>query len=353
MREIYKEIVRLLTEGKAAILATVIQQVGSAPRKSGAQMLIREDGSFLGTVGGGRLEADVLKEAKGTGTHGEAKVLAFHLTGQEVAETEMLCGGNVEVYLELLSPELKEIYAELLEIKKRGGEAALATLIATEPLPEAAGTKGVVFPDGKMMGPLALAGDVVTAAQEVITEKKVRLLPYRGGSLYLEPIFSEPSLYIFGAGHISRHLTPLAHMVGFRVIVSDDREEFANREHFPRADEIWVEEFERVGKKIAPDEESYMVIVTRGHLHDYTVLKQIMRKGARYIGMIGSRRKRDLIYKQLMQEGFAQAELDRIHAPVGLDINAETPEEIAVSIVAQLIKVRGEGEPSRAKDWTV
>ncbi|MBW2040068.1 MAG: XdhC family protein [Deltaproteobacteria bacterium] len=353
MREIYEEILRLLTEGKKVILATVIQQVGSAPRKRGAQMLIRADGSSLGSVGGGRIEAEVLKEAKGVWTPGEAKVLAFHLTGQEVAETEMLCGGNVEVLIEPLLPGLRELYATLLEIKKRGGEVALATFIATEPLREAVGTKGLVFPDGKGLGSLRLEGDALTEARKVIKEKKVQLLPYRGGDLYLEPIFSEPTLYIFGAGHISRHLAPVANMVGFKVIVIDDRAEYANREHLPQADEIWVEKFEGVGQKIDPDRESYMVIATRGHMHDYTVLKQVLPIECRYIGMIGSRRKRDLIYQQLRQEDYTKEELGRVHAPIGLAINAETPEEIAVSIVAELIKVRAEGKPSQEKTWKV
>jgi xanthine dehydrogenase accessory factor len=142
-------------------------------------------------------------------------------------------------------------------------------------------------------------------------------------------------------------------MVGFQVVVIDDRTEFANREYFPQADEIWVEEFEWVGAKIEPDEQTYMVIVTRGHMHDYTVLKQVLPIECRYIGMIGSRRKRDLIYKQLIQDGHTQEELDRIYAPIGLAINAETPEEIAVSIVAELIQVRGEGRPAHEKEWEV
>ncbi len=340
---------RLLTEGKKVILATVIQQSGSTPRKRGAQMVIREDGSFLGSVGGGRLEAEVLQEASKLWTEDRAKVLAFHLTGQEVAETEMLCGGDVEIFLEPLSPGLTELYARLLEIKKQGGEAALATVISSEPVREGTGDKGLIVPKGKGLGPLALEGDALTAAHEVIQEKKVRLIPYQGKRLYLEPIFSEPTLYIFGAGHISRHITPVARMVGFKVVVIDDRSEYASQEYFPQADEIWVEEFEGIGKKIDPDEQTYMVIVTRGHLHDYTVLKQVLHTDCRYIGMIGSHRKRDLIYQQLMQEGHTQKELERVHAPIGLDINAETPEEIAVSIVAELIKVRAEGRPAQEK----
>jgi xanthine dehydrogenase accessory factor len=353
VKRLYKEILKVLTQGGKAVLATVIQQSGSAPRKGGAQMVIREDGSFVGSIGGGRLEADVLKEARTIMTEGKAKVLAFHLTGTEVAETEMICGGDVEIFLESLTPGLTDLYAQLLEVQKRGEKAVLATVISEEPIQEGMGRKSLISAEGQTIGPFALDPKALKAAQEVIKEKKVRLVSYQEGRLYLEPIFSEPTLYIFGAGHISRYIAPVASLVGFQVIVIDDRAEFAHREHFPQADEIWVEEFETIGEKIEPGEQTYMVIVTRGHMHDHTVLKQVLPMGCRYIGMIGSSRKRAMIYKKLMEEGHTQKELARVHAPIGLAINAETPEEIAVSIVAELIKVRGEGKPVQEKAWEV
>ncbi|OGP53542.1 MAG: hypothetical protein A2Y65_12035 [Deltaproteobacteria bacterium RBG_13_52_11] len=355
MKMLYKEIVQLLTEGKKVILATVIQQSGSAPRKSGAQMVIREDGSFVGSVGGGRLEAACISAAHMVAAEGAARVLEFHLTGTEVAETAMICGGDAEVFIEPLSPSpgITDLYTNLLEIQKRGGKAVLATVISAEPVWKGMGGKGLITSEGKSIGPLALGREALAAAQEVIHEKKVRLIPYEGGRLYLEPIFPEPTLYIFGAGHISRAIAPVAHMVGFKVIVIDDRAEFANRDYFPQADEIWVEAFDGIREKIDLVEQSYMVIVTRGHMHDYTVLKQVLPMDCRYLGMIGSSRKRDIIYKKLLQERYTQRELDRVHAPIGLDINAETPEEIAVSIVAELIIVRAEGRSAQEKGWKV
>ena len=355
MKMLYKEIVQLLAQGKKVTLVTVIQQSGSAPRKSGAQMVMREDGSSVGSVGGGRLEADCLSAARRVTAEGAAQVMGFHLTGTEVAETDMLCGGDAEIFIEPLAPGLRDLYANLLEIQKRGGEAVLATVISAEPVREGMGGKGLVISDGRAIGPLALDREFLTAAQEVMREKKVRLIPYHGERLYLEPVFPEPVLYIFGAGHISRAIAPVAHMVGFKVIVIDDRTEFADRVHFPEADEIWVEEFEGIGEKVDPDEQAYMVIVTRGHMHDYTVLKQLLNTDTRYIGMIGSRRKRDIIYRQLKQDGYTQGELDRVHAPIGLAIGAETPEEIAVSIVAEMIAVRAELSPAQEKEkgWKV
>jgi xanthine dehydrogenase accessory factor len=351
VNRLYKEIVKLLTQGEQVTLATVIEQAGSAPRKSGAQMVIRGDGQFVGSVGGGRLEADCLTAARTVMSERRAKILPFRLTGTEVAETQMICGGDVEVFIEPLSPGLLDLYTKLLEILGTGGGAVLTTLIAAEPAQT--GGKALVMADGTTMAPLVLDSDALLAAREVLQEKSPRLIPYQGARLYLEPVFPEPTLYLFGAGHISRYIAPLAHMVGFQVIVIDDRAEFANQANFPHAAEICVEAFAGVVAKLNPDDDAYMVIVTRGHMHDYTVLQQVLPLGSRYIGMIGSRRKRDIIYKQLMQEGHTRAELERVHAPIGIGIGAETPEEIAVSIVAELIKVRAEGGPAQAKSWEV
>jgi xanthine dehydrogenase accessory factor len=156
----------------------------------------------------------------------------------------------------------------------------------------------------------------------------------------VEPLMAASFLYVFGAGHVSKQIVPLANLVGFHVVVIDDREEFADPGFFPAAKEIRYLPFEGAVERLAIDEASFVVIVTRGHIHDKTVLAQTLKTGARYIGMIGSTRKRDIIYQKLLEEGFTQQDLDRVHSPIGLDIGAETPEEIAVSIVAELIKTR-------------
>ncbi|OGP92399.1 MAG: hypothetical protein A2Z19_02125 [Deltaproteobacteria bacterium RBG_16_54_18] len=353
MKRLYKEIVGLLTKGDTPILATVIEQAGSAPRKSGAQMVMRGDGSLLGSVGGGRLEAECLREAQTIKAEGRAKVMVFRLKGTEVAETAMICGGDVEVYIELLSVKLLDLYTKLLEMQEQGAEVVLVTRISTEAIKGGDGGKGLVTADGQCMAPLALDAEALAAARAVFTERIPRLIPYHGERLYLEPIFPAPTLYLFGAGHISRSVASIATLVGFDVIVIDDRADFANRDYFPLVQEIWVEEFTGSGKKVEGGTLSYIVIVTRGHMHDYTVLRQALPLGCRYIGMIGSHRKRDIIYKELTKEGYTKADLARVHAPIGLAIGAETPEEIAVSIVAELIKVRAEDTSARTKTWEV
>jgi xanthine dehydrogenase accessory factor len=185
----------------------------------------------------------------------------------------------------------------------------------------------------------------LSEGEEVLREKKPKVLALdsenRKMEILLEPVFSEPTVYVFGGGHISEQLAPLAKKVHFKVVVIDDREIFANRERFPDADEVIVSEFEKCFDRLNIGDSSYIVIVTRGHLYDGIVLEQAVESKARYIGMIGSRNKIRTLYQSLTKKGIAKETLDRVHAPIGIDINSETPEEIAVSIVAELIKVRG------------
>ena len=158
----------------------------------------------------------------------------------------------------------------------------------------------------------------------------------------IEPLRNSGTVYIFGAGHVSQQIAPLSETVGFKTVVLDDRAEYANHERFPSSSEIiLLESFDRL-PELAIDEDGYIVIVTRGHLHDKTILAWALKTKAGYIGMIGSRRKRDKIFEVLAGEGFGKQDIDRVFSPIGTDIGAETPEELAVSIVGELIKVRAE-----------
>jgi xanthine dehydrogenase accessory factor len=168
----------------------------------------------------------------------------------------------------------------------------------------------------------------------------IRTLTVDGGFLVLDPVERIRTVHIFGAGHVAQPTAQLANLVGFRVWVADDREGYANCERFPDAYEIRVlDSFEKSMPDVALDQNDYLIILTRGHLHDKKVLAQALRTRAGYIGMIGSHKKRNAIYGVLLKEGFTQADIDRVHSPIGLSIGAETPEEIAVSIVAELIAV--------------
>ena len=174
-------------------------------------------------------------------------------------------------------------------------------------------------------------------------ERLPKILKIETQRFFVEPAVSAATVYLFGAGHVSQQVALVASMVHFRTVVLDDRSEFANQERFPQADEVKVvTSFNQAFADLQIDSESYLVIVTRGHLHDKAVLAQALRTDAGYVGMIGSRRKRDMVYQALLKEGFSQHDIDRVHSPIGVNIGGETPEEIAVSIVAELIKERSE-----------
>jgi len=363
MDEIYLEILKALEKGEKMALATLITRVGSAPRGVGAKYLIKEDGTSMGSIGGGCVEAEVWQGAREVMKKGEGGILRFSLTAEQLAEGGLICGGNIDIFVEPLREEFIPIYREVMKMKQKGGAAILATLISVDGgSPKGEKLKALFQISGEKVGSLfngkELEARIVEEGEALLKEKRPRVIvlnseegdtrrgelvePWRQIEVLLEPILSEPTVYIFGAGHISQQLSPLAKRVHFKVVVIDDREMFANRERFPEADEVMVSEFEKCFDRFSIDESSYIVIVTRGHLYDGFILEQAVKTNPRYIGMIGSKKKIRTLYQNLMEKGILKETLDRVHAPIGVDINSETPEEIAVSIVAELVKVRGE-----------
>ncbi|MEW5911749.1 MAG: XdhC family aldehyde oxidoreductase maturation factor [Thermodesulfobacteriota bacterium] len=349
-----------LAAGGKLCLATIISQRGSAPRSLGTRFFVRPDGSFWGTIGGGRFEADVIEAARGALAQGQALNLSFRLQGRDAADSEMICGGTMDVYLEPLTagdPTAAEIFAQAAKVAARGGRALLATWVAPGPVNGTAGRKLLLVQGGASLGSLAgppdLRGRLDAFLEQARPQEPPRLLdlsPSPGaGLVFLDPILSSPVVYIFGGGHVAQKLAPLVRLAGFRLVVADDRPEWANRERFPQAEQIWNRGLSQVLAGEELGSEAYLVIVTRGHLYDKEVLAQCLRQPAAYVGMIGSRRKRELIYQALLQEGFRQEQLDWVHSPIGLDIGAETPEEIAIAIAAELVAVRARRGGGRRK----
>jgi xanthine dehydrogenase accessory factor len=352
MNDVYSRALEELGKNRVCVLATIIRLTGSGPRGAGTKFLIMEEGSIAGTIGGGLLEAEVIKEAKHAFETSGPGRMRLSLMGKDVAETDMICGGDVEVLLEPLFPgdeEQIKILKRCVEIRKRGGAGLLATVVNLERWEKGKCPKVFVEKGGEKVGSLSgMKGieDSLVGGKEQWFEKRepaITLIKNHEGEaveLFVETVLSDPLLYIFGAGHVSAQIVPLASKVGFKTVVIDDRADFADPAGFPEAKAVHCHSFEGVVARFPVDESSYIIIVTRGHLNDKTVLEQALRTGARYIGMIGSRRKKVMIYDRLLKEGFTHKDLDRIASPIGLDIGAETPEEIAVSIVAELIKVR-------------
>ncbi|MBV9075287.1 MAG: XdhC family protein [Acidobacteria bacterium] len=252
--DIFEEIVLLRRAGRRGALATIVHSNGSIPSFESAKMLVRDDGTIAGTIGGGCVEAEVWQAAREVMEEEKPRSLTFNLNHDPKYDSGLVCGGTLDIYL--------------------------------------------------------------------------------------EPILPVQTVYLFGAGHVSVNVYRAARMAGFEVIVVDDRESYANRERFPEAKDVYADDYERVLPQLAPNHSSYLVIVTRGHRDDMRVLRWAVETPAKYVGMIGSQRKVIAIYKELQREGTAPEKLERVYAPVGFEIGAITPEEIAIAIVAELIAVR-------------
>ncbi|HGY90164.1 MAG TPA: xanthine dehydrogenase [Planctomycetes bacterium] len=255
-KDLYEEIVRLRRERIPAALATVVSTRGSTPGKLAQKMLVRGDGTILGTIGGGCVEADVIRGALDAIETGLVQTLSFTLAGEEAERTGLACGGAIDVMIEPLN---------------------------------------------------------------------------------------DPHLFVIGLGHVGQRIAKLAATCGFKLTVFDDRPDFANA--VPEAAEVVCEDLSRLAEVLSPGPNSYVISVTRGHDHDYEVLSWALRTDARFIGVIGSRSKRVQFFRQLTADGFDEADLERVHLPVGIDIGAKTPDEIAVSVVSQLVAQHRLGRP--------
>ena len=251
--DLFEEIVKMRQAGRRAALATIVHTNGSIPSYESSRMLVREDGSIAGTIGGGCVEAEVWAAAKEVMQKEAPRKMVFNLNNEASYDNGLICGGTLEVFV--------------------------------------------------------------------------------------EPILPQPMLYLFGGGHVSMAVAKAASAAGFGIGVVDDRETFANQERFPMAQKI-LASYAEAFQEIHPNAASYLVIVTRGHKEDMRVLAWAVRTEARYVGMIGSKRKVLSVYKALENDGYKAEEFERVYAPMGLEIGALSPEEIAVSIVAELVAVR-------------
>ena len=335
--ETTKAALSLIERGEAFAWVTILNTHGSSPRHSGAAMIVRRDRSIVGTIGGGPLEATAIVDAVTVLGAKQSRVSGF-----ESPELGMMCGGGGVVLIEYVDPsgsEASEFFGNLLQVLKSGRKAWLVTK-----LPDGEGQPGV--------GKCLVAADGSFTGDQVCAPETLRILAEKGGTYdrivaeglgntYVQSLGARGTAYVFGAGHCGAKLAPVLSLVDFAVFVIDDRADFASRDRFPTADGLVVpESFADVVPSLPIDEQSYIVIVTRGHTHDKVVLQQALRTPAGYIGMIGSKNKVAGVFEALRKEGFSEGDLARVHAPIGLAIGAETPEEIAISIAGQLIQVR-------------
>ncbi len=344
MTDILSTALSLLQQGETIVEATVIREEGSTPRSSGAKMIIGMDGKGYGTIGGGKLEAIAMEQAKSVFQTNISRIITINLTGNDAAGTEMICGGHVQILLELVTPDKENVETFRLRnmMLESGSHGYYLTVIeGTEESIEST-AHFILQPGNPPTASIPVSAGLI---------EKILLQPFRPGSIQIEKEHGgiaviessekPKTVYIFGAGHVALWIAMFGSRVGFRIVILDDRPEFADLKRFPDAHEILVlTDFSSPFSEIEVNPDDYIVIVTRGHVYDRHVLAGALKTGAAYIGMIGSRRKRDIIFSALREDGFSPEDLDRVHSPIGLQIHAETPEEIAISIIAELIRER-------------
>ncbi len=338
-----------LAQGRGFVLATIVQQQGSAPRTAGTRMLITPEQDIVGTIGGGLLEAKTMQAAAQMKAEAPARFLTFDLTNQDAAKMEMICGGLVRVLLDYIRPgeDNRTLFDTWRESLSQGRKAMLVSIVTGDETHIERIDHALLRSDNSVQAHSALSDDFCRQLPALVTgAAQVQVLNLEGKLVVADPGQSAATLYIFGAGHVARPTAHLAAMVGFDVAVLDDRSEFVNATRFPEAAAVHtLSGFDAAFEGLAVNADSYIIIVTRGHLHDRGVLAQALKTPAAYIGMIGSRRKRDTIYDSLLKDGCTAADIARVHCPIGLTIGADTPEEIAVSIVAELVAVRAGVNP--------
>ncbi len=349
MNQLFDEMSGLFAKGDAFVLATVVSRNGSAPRSAGARMVVQADGSTRGTIGGGTLEAQVEELARQVNQTHQPVLKSFLFSGTDAATMDAICGGEVEVLIEWMDSgdeNLAAVVKGLQEALTRRKKVWMVTRLEGG---DRRGIAALIQVDGKVLGKLPEGMDAQAVTSKGMSNPGGRHVENSAqGHLMIgrervmvEPLDSGKTVYIYGAGHVSRSLAEFTQAVGFHTVVLDDRADYANRERFPLADEVVVlDGFNDAVNRDAFDPDCFIVIITRGHLHDRTVLAQALKTKAGYIGMIGSRRKCAMIFEDLRKEGFGDADIARVHAPIGLAIEAETPEEIGISIVAEMIQAR-------------
>ena len=347
MTDLYRQLQTLVGEGAGVAVATIIRTAGSVPREVGAKMIISADGRNAGTVGGGCGEAAVMRAALDVIASRQATIVRVDLTDDVQLKADGVCGGILDVLVEPWPPagESPTHAAAILEQIIAGGEPqALLTR-----LPPASTAHVLLSSSAGASGDAP--ADVIEPARALLAQRRCGIVTAPAGEWFVEVSRATPKLVIVGAGHIAAPLAQMAGVLGWRVVVIDDRPSFANAQRFPTA-EIRCGSYDVTLRQMPIDADTYIVIVTRGHQHDVESLLAVLDSPAAYIGMIGSRRRVNGVFDLLEHdEGIAPSKLARVHAPIGLDIEAVTPAEIAVSILAEIVKVYRGGRAESMSDY--
>lgn len=342
MQEVYQAIIDSIEKNEDAVLVTIIENVCSSPRSSGAKMLVYRDHAIVGTIGGGPLEANAIHNADAVFERKSGFTKRYLMNGTDAAKSEMICGGYGAILLTYISGDdqtAAEVFKTVLSAINNKKKGWLVTSYATEKTHPTRNEYCYISESGEVTGPNLLVGEKSGGILSAIKHVGIHAEENDPESLLIEKLQKKKTVYIFGGGHVAKETEMLARYVDFQTVIIEDRAEFANKERFPESDVYVVPSFNEL-PELPIDEESFIVILTRGHLGDYDALKAMLDTNAFYIGMIGSTYKRDLMFERLRREGVPQEQIDRVFSPIGLKLYGETPEEIAVSIVSQLILER-------------
>ncbi|MBQ5566339.1 MAG: xanthine dehydrogenase accessory protein XdhC [Oscillospiraceae bacterium] len=325
MKEMLERILAALGRGERVTLCSVLHADGSAPRGAGARMAVFEDGTALGTVGGGPMEYMATQFAREVLSRGTGELRTYELAPDQAGSIGAICGGRVTVYFQYLDGA----QADSLEALRRwrtvldGNENAWLVLRL----------------DGEQVRQFRVLTESELSGRDV---SRFTARAYFQDGVYIEPLFRAGRVYLFGGGHVGRALVPVLSYVGFRVTVIDQRAEIARAENFPEAEQVIRGDFSDIFASVSIGPEDYAVIMTPGHQGDYEILAQVLTTQATYIGCIGSKLKVARTKERLQQAGFDETAIARLHSPIGLPILAETPEEIAISIAAEMIRHRAQ-----------
>lgn len=360
MLSIFKEAESLSKQKQPFVLATLVRTQGSTPQKPGAKLLVPMEGKAIGTLGGGCVEAEAwsasqqaLKE--GTG----ASLQSFELNEDLATKDGLVCGGIMDIVIDPIHNfvEFTPWVQQIMDALDGGKTVGMATLIKPAVhMPDGAiGNKLFVREDGYRDGTLGghdLDNEAVEVANELMTFGKERFVRSNGAEFYVETFTSPPTILIAGGGHVAKALYTIGKTLGFRFTVVDDRPQFANQERFPEAEKLIVEEFEKGIASAGVTPNTFIVVATRGHKFDCDAMMAAVKTPAKYVGLLGSKRKNILIYRELVAAGIPIERIREVRAPIGLDLGGRTPEEIALAVLAEMVMYRlgGSGKPLQMDD---
>ncbi len=329
MRDMLRLLAERLGKGQDAVMVTVVASSGSAPRGAGSRMLVTREGRLCGTIGGGAVEYRSEQIAAQVLEDKSSKQHDFTLTKDDVQQLGMICGGAVSVYFCYISAE---------------DDSAKELCKAAEELFVSGSDFWLIYEIGGGMAIYSEKCGYVGGAEGAREKAQMLRYPVRVKEgdieLYSEQIGHSGRVFVFGCGHVAQELVPVLMRVGFKCVALDDREEFAKRELFPIDCDVMLVDFEKLADYIEIKAEDYVCVMTRGHAFDAVVQAQVLKTKASYIGVIGSKAKRQGVFEWLYERGFTTADTDRIKTPIGMYIKAETPAEIAISIAAEMIEFR-------------